>query len=81
LDPGWKVYKKYFGSDEMNGADIERDIETLLKAKRLIKREEQTCAIRDGETFTTGGVRACFSLAPDKLLFPRDTSTARAEGN
>ena len=31
--PGWKVYKKYTGPQENKIAEIERDIETLLKAK------------------------------------------------
>jgi cytochrome c biogenesis protein CcmG/thiol:disulfide interchange protein DsbE len=31
--PGWKVFKKYSGSEENKVAEIERDIETLLKAK------------------------------------------------
>ena len=31
--PGWKVYKKYTGPEENKVAEIERDIETLLKAK------------------------------------------------
>ena len=31
--PGWKVYKKYTGPQENKTAEIERDIETLLKAK------------------------------------------------
>ena len=31
--PGWKVYKKYSGPEENKLAEIERDIETLLKAK------------------------------------------------
>lgn len=33
IGPGWKVYKKYSGSPRNKSADIERDIETLLKAK------------------------------------------------
>ena len=33
IGPGWKLYKKYSGSPENRSADIERDIETLLKAK------------------------------------------------
>ncbi len=31
--PGWKLYKKYTGPQENKVAEIERDIETLLKAK------------------------------------------------
>jgi peroxiredoxin len=34
IGPGWKVYKKYSGATEGKSADMERDIETLLKAKR-----------------------------------------------
>lgn len=33
IGPGWKLYKKYSGSPQNKSADIERDIETLLKAK------------------------------------------------
>ncbi len=33
IAPGWKLYKKYSGSPANKGADIERDIETLLEAK------------------------------------------------
>jgi len=33
IAPGWKVYKKYSGADEINALQIERDIETLLKMK------------------------------------------------
>lgn len=33
IAPGWKVYKKYSGADEINALQIERDIETLLKTK------------------------------------------------
>lgn len=33
IAPGWKLYKKYSGSPANKSADIERDIETLLKAK------------------------------------------------
>lgn len=33
IAPGWKLYKKYSGSPENKSADIERDIEALLKAK------------------------------------------------
>ncbi len=31
--PGWKVYKKYSGPQENKVAEIERDIQTLLKVK------------------------------------------------
>jgi len=34
IGPGWKLYRKYSGSPENKSADIESDIETLLKAKR-----------------------------------------------
>lgn len=33
IGPGWKVYKKYSGSAQNKSADIERDIEALIKAK------------------------------------------------
>ncbi|MGH9904534.1 MAG: TlpA family protein disulfide reductase [Pyrinomonadaceae bacterium] len=33
IAPGWKVYKKYSGADEINAAVLERDIEALLTAK------------------------------------------------
>jgi len=33
IAPGWKLYKKYSGSPANKSADIERDIEALLKAK------------------------------------------------
>jgi peroxiredoxin len=33
IGPGWKLYKKYSGVSETKGADIRRDIETLLKTK------------------------------------------------
>jgi len=33
IGPGWKIYRKYSGAYEGKGAEIERDIETLLKAK------------------------------------------------
>jgi len=33
IAPGWKVYKKYIGSQAEKMAQIERDIEVLLKAK------------------------------------------------
>jgi len=31
--PGWKVHKKYAGPQENKVAEIERDIETLLRSK------------------------------------------------
>jgi peroxiredoxin len=34
IGPGWTLYKKYSGTPENKRADIKRDIETLLKAKR-----------------------------------------------
>jgi peroxiredoxin len=33
IGPGWKLYKKYSGVSETKAADIQRDVETLLKAK------------------------------------------------
>lgn len=33
IAPGWKLYKKYSGSFDGKAADIERDIEELLKTK------------------------------------------------
>jgi thiol-disulfide isomerase/thioredoxin len=33
IAPGWKVYKKYSGAYEGKNAEIERDIEALLKQK------------------------------------------------
>ena len=33
IGPGWKLYKKYSGSPENKSTNIERDIETLLKAR------------------------------------------------
>ena len=33
IGPGWKIYKKYSGISETKAADIQRDIETLLKMK------------------------------------------------
>ena len=33
ISPGWKVFKKYSGSEGNNPSLIERDIEILLKAK------------------------------------------------
>ncbi len=33
IAPGWKVYKKYIGSQAEKMTQIERDIEVLLKAK------------------------------------------------
>ncbi len=34
IAPGWKLNKKYLGVSETKAADIQRDIETLLEAKR-----------------------------------------------
>ena len=34
IAPGWKLYRKYSGVSESKSADIRRDIETLLNAKR-----------------------------------------------
>ena len=34
IAPGWKLHKKYLGVSETKAADIQRDIETLLEAKR-----------------------------------------------
>jgi len=34
IAPGWKLHKKYIGVSESKAADIQRDIETLLEAKR-----------------------------------------------
>ena len=34
IGPGWKLYRKYSGVSETKAADIRRDVETLLKAKR-----------------------------------------------
>ncbi len=55
----------------MNGADIERDIETLLKAKRLIKREEQTCAIRDGKHSLLGAFALVFFVSTGQAAVPQ----------
>ena len=33
IAPGWKLHKKYLGVSETKAADIQRDIETLLKAR------------------------------------------------
>ena len=33
IAPGWKLHKKYLGVSETKAADIQRDIETLLKAQ------------------------------------------------
>ncbi|MBA2525839.1 MAG: TlpA family protein disulfide reductase [Pyrinomonadaceae bacterium] len=33
IGPGWKVYKKYSGVSKTKAADIQRDIETLIKSK------------------------------------------------
>ena len=38
ITPGWKVYKKYSGADEINALQIERDIETLLKMNQATRR-------------------------------------------
>jgi thiol-disulfide isomerase/thioredoxin len=34
IAPGWKLHKKYLGVSATKAADIQRDIETLLEAKR-----------------------------------------------
>ena len=34
IAPGWKLHKKYVGVSATKAADIQRDIETLLEAKR-----------------------------------------------
>ena len=34
IAPGWKLHKKYLGVSATKAADIQRDIETLLAAKR-----------------------------------------------
>jgi peroxiredoxin len=34
IAPGWKLHKKYLGVSETKAADIQRDIETLLTARR-----------------------------------------------
>lgn len=34
IAPGWKLHKKYLGVSATKAADIERDIETLLEARR-----------------------------------------------
>lgn len=36
IAPGWKLHKKYLGVSETKAADIQRDIETLLAAKRSL---------------------------------------------
>lgn len=41
--PGWKVYKKYSGSQENKIAEIDRDIEALLKAKVNPPKGECIC--------------------------------------
>jgi peroxiredoxin len=41
IAPGWKLHKKYLGVSATKAADIQRDIETLLEAKRQTKAEEQ----------------------------------------
>lgn len=38
IAPGWKVYKKYSGADEINALQIERDIETLLRTKEETRK-------------------------------------------
>jgi peroxiredoxin len=40
IAPGWKLHKKYLGVSAIKAADIQRDIETLLEAKRQTKAEE-----------------------------------------
>ncbi|HKO99350.1 MAG TPA: TlpA disulfide reductase family protein [Pyrinomonadaceae bacterium] len=42
IGPGWKLYKKYSGVSETKAADIQRDIETLLKARNV----EQSGGVR-----------------------------------
>ena len=42
IAPGWKLHKKYVGVSETKAADIQRDIETLLKART----DEQTGGVR-----------------------------------
>jgi cytochrome c biogenesis protein CcmG/thiol:disulfide interchange protein DsbE len=34
IGPGWKLHRKYLGVSATKAADIQRDIETLLEAKR-----------------------------------------------
>jgi peroxiredoxin len=34
IAPGWKLHKKYLGVSATKAADIQRDLETLLEAKR-----------------------------------------------
>ncbi|MGI9168546.1 MAG: peroxiredoxin family protein [Pyrinomonadaceae bacterium] len=34
IAPGWRLHKKYLGVSATKAADIQRDIETLLEAKR-----------------------------------------------
>ncbi|CAN5706101.1 hypothetical protein BH20ACI3_BH20ACI3_03060 [soil metagenome] len=34
IAPGWKLHKKYLGVSANKAADIQRDIEMLLEAKR-----------------------------------------------
>jgi peroxiredoxin len=36
IGPGWKIYKKYSATYEGKSADIERDVEALLKAQSLM---------------------------------------------
>lgn len=38
IAPGWELYKKYVGVSETKAADIQRDIETLLKAQNAQQR-------------------------------------------
>ncbi|MDQ3667394.1 MAG: TlpA family protein disulfide reductase [Acidobacteriota bacterium] len=40
IAPGWKLHKKYLGVSATKAADIQRDIETLLEAKRQTRAEE-----------------------------------------
>jgi len=40
IGPDWKLYKKYSGVSDTKAADIQRDIETLLKAKPLNQKEQ-----------------------------------------
>lgn len=42
IGPDWKLYKKYSGVSETKAADIQRDIETLLKARNA----EQSGGVR-----------------------------------
>ncbi len=38
VGPGWKLYEKYSGVSETKAADIQRDVETLLKARNHEER-------------------------------------------